>query len=296
MRRNPASFVIHFIVVLKRAGFSVVVVSLLIAASSVAACGEILDTDEAEPIPATPNDAGQTTTPPSGEDGGPSKVDGGVPKNCTATTFITTADTCLPINVNSCAGAISYGGTDFCNINSESVMLLRFELGPAEADALRGGQVDKISLNLTSHPNCSGCGGGIKPSAGNLVAHVLSNDWVEGTETTNYSGADSCRRSSGNPGRGWGTPRNASKAPATTIASPADYSAQVGEGVIESANVSNVAVALNPVVVKDAWPTYVATNPNYLSILVRRGASGGLVAASRESTLDKAKLTITVCE
>jgi len=232
---------------------------------------------EAAPIApdATPVDAGRTCA------------------RTRALVFQATADTTLN---SSCAGSVSYGASSFANINGDGLLLLKFDLDVTVVGALTAGRVESIRLELTDNRNCESCGSGIPPRAGQFTAHVLRNDWIEGTSTTNYSGADRCRRTTGNPGTGWGPGQPASQS--TAISSPADYGSKVGTGDIAGPDDKVLVLLLDPTAVATGRLEYAREDDaTELSLLVKRGNEGEIVIATREEEeLTPPKLEVTICE
>jgi hypothetical protein len=162
-----------------------------------------------------------------------------------------------------------------------AVILLRFVLGADVAQGLRTGTVKSLELVLSENSNCEGTGCGVMPMTGAVSVHVLRNDWVEGA-TAAYAGADMCRRTIGDPGRGWGAADAAASA-ATFISRGVDYSNAVGEAPI-APTTTMLAVTLSPSDVAAAWATF-GDGTTTISFFVDEYQTGRFVAASSESAL-----------
>ncbi|MBX3191428.1 MAG: hypothetical protein KF819_30820 [Labilithrix sp.] len=270
------------------------------ATIGVLACGEALEIEDDGPRAtdgATTNDAsGGAVNDGVGASDASDASDG--PTACRTETvrLDVEADTSPPIS-GDCDGANGHGVRPFSHLSpNNEFLLLRFDLSPATRDILRAGGLRAMRILLTADESCGGtCA--FPAEAGVLQAHVLRNDWDEGIEAANYSGADRCRRTSGEAnGAGWGTQAFAS-ATSLPIASPVDYGSSVGAQMFTNA-ASSVAIFLAPAETMMAWTGQFSPAPASTKIsFYVRAMSGRFVAAAKGlvPNPNAAKLVIEHC-
>lgn len=220
-------------------------------------------------------------------------TDAGGDAICVATakpaTVVADADTRL--SADACAGANVQGAYPYAYIvdgTTDGIALFRFSLDAQQrADILAGSAV--ATLVLTADPKCTGCGGDLPTKAGRILAHAMRTDWDEG-KGAGYDGADHCRRTSGDPGVGWG----ASPAPASSssaIASGADYEATSSAAALADGD-AQVRIVLDRATLTPAF----FASP-VLAFYVEATNGGALVAATKDAAdvAKRPRLEITSC-
>jgi hypothetical protein len=206
-------------------------------------------------------------------------VDGGADAGCEQHFFSAIADT--EICAGACNGANVAGTFETVNLGA-CVGLFSFQLSaPAEAAVLYN-PATTLSLSLERVESNPGCGGnGTCPiGAGVLLARPVRTDWVEGTSGIDYSGADWCRRTDGDPGTPWDGP--GASLIGTDCGDPSASIPILGTFAAQP----KITIPIDPV------PHQSFLDSGLLSIRVE-AQSGTFVAAAHE--LKPATLTVTVC-
>lgn len=259
---------------------------------SIAGCGEILGGGDDPPT---------STTPPSSVDASEPQdsailVDAGVVCKKTHPVILTPDyDTCL--DKDQCAGSISYGDGKFCYIANDRKLIMRFNVG-GEAESVAGGRVVKAQLVLTDNRTADGDPGytanPLLSQAGTIRVHVMRNDWDEGNGSA-YSGADSCRRTHGNPSHGWG-PADAGASDASTISRPVDFEADPVSTTTIGDAISAQTFELDATRLGSGFTRF-RNGGGELSLLVANDAPAAFIVGTRETKKSKQPLLLLdVCD
>lgn len=231
-----------------------------------------------------PADSGSNSAPDSGGGGGGG--DAGGDAGCTTVERVFDVSKDTGWASNGCAMANSFG--DFEYLNFDMVAMTFREPSDTGIDLAT---VTAMRLELAADPNCSGCAGGLPTKAGNVSIHPMRIDWVERVAVGGtYAGADACRRTDGNPGKGWGPDRPAGGG--TMIASPVDFDGLAGTLTLNNNDVA-VKATLDPAAFKARFGGRTVIE---IGVLLIRDSNGRIVIASKESkTLPKPRLILTTC-
>jgi hypothetical protein len=189
-----------------------------------------------------------------------------------------------------CNASNSYGSDAFANISAVlgSSAIFRFPVKDL-IPAIQAKTVVSAVLTLTANPSCSACGGGLPAKAGTLEAHDMRVDWNEGVSGAK-TGPDQCRRvfAAASQPLGWGAGLSAPSA-STLISAPFDYDVHPNAGsFVDAAPSVDIQISLD-----DFSRSY--ANSGEVAFFVK-AATGAIVVATRESTLDPPTLTFTICQ
>lgn len=138
---------------------------------------------------------------------------------CLSTTHELSPEADGIIPQGACHGANSFLTGAFGNVGTGRG-LLRFALSDPVAVAFASEKVKRVTLVVPRNQDCEGEVSPCPAQGGRVFVHPLRVDWSEGIAGQSYTGADWCRRQSGNPGPAWD---------AAGADAPTDHGALIGE-------------------------------------------------------------------